>query len=444
MRFLLVVALMCAGCEVCEELAPLPPGDVDQPQPAPDEGFTLLPLRADITDVQPQTGIVLWDGADDDEDVKRDGTIALEYAYMKPSDVAVAADPSGWDWSGVDALLDRVASRGHQSIIRFYYVYPGEETAVPDYIKQRNDYFEATAEVEGQNTFFPSWGNAELQRFHLEFYTELAARYDDDPRLAFLQVGFGLWAEYHLYGVRYELGVQFPTKAFQQEFFAHMSEQFHTLKWSVSIDAADDAYSPLAETPSMLALDFGLFDDSFMSEEHAAYNAVNWSTLQFAERFKRVPHGGELSYYSDFDQAHALDVQGIYGRTFEELASQFHLSYMIGADQPQYQSPARIKEAGRALGYAFEIVGYSSSLSATHIDITNTGIAPLYYDAFVVVAGVASTASLAGLLPGEVRRIEVPTAATATSAVRISGSRLVAGQTIQFRARLTDTVASAP
>ena len=28
---------------------------------------------------------------------------------------------------------------------------------------------------------------------------EFAARYDDDPRIAFLQVGFGLWGEYHIY-----------------------------------------------------------------------------------------------------------------------------------------------------------------------------------------------------------------------------------------------------
>jgi hypothetical protein len=442
MRVVLTVAVMlaCAGCEQ----PPVDPDDddVDQPQPEPEEGFTLLPLHADITEVQPQTGIVLWDGTYDDDDVKRDGTIALEYAYMKPSDVVTGPDPSTWDWSGVDALLDRVAARGHQSIVRFYYVYPGFPTAVPQYIKDRSDYHETTADSEGQPTGFPDWGNAELQRFHLEFYSEVATRYDDDLRLAFLQVGFGLWDEYHIYDAPHELGVQFPTKAFQQDFFAHMNEQFHTLKWSVSIDAADDEYSPLAATPSMLALGFGLFDDSFMSEEHAAYNAVNWATLQVDDRFKQAPHGGELSYYSDFDQQHALDVDGLYGRTFEQLSSQFHISYMIGADQPEYQSAARIKQAGLSLGYAFQIVGYSSSSTTTRIDVENTGIAPPYYDAFVVVDGVSSTTSLLGLLPGEVRRIEVPTAATTSSVVGISGGRVVSGQTIQFRARLADTVAS--
>ena len=91
---------------------------------------------------------------------------------------------------------------------------------------------------------------------------ELTARYDADPRLAFLQVGFGLWAEDHVY------------------------------------DPGERLASPV---------------------------------------------GGELSYYTDYDQEHALDLpDGPHGVAFETLAAEYNVSYMIGNDQPDYQSWARI------------------------------------------------------------------------------------------------------
>jgi len=125
---------------------------------------------------------------------------------------------------------------------------PGYATAVPDYIKNLPDYDETLGTSESQPTWFPDWTHQELQDFTLEFYTAFAARYDDDPRLAFLQTGFGLWAEYHIYDGPFILGVTFPSKAFQTLFFQHLGNTFDKLPWSVSIDAASEEYSPLSQT----------------------------------------------------------------------------------------------------------------------------------------------------------------------------------------------------
>ena len=94
--------------------------------------------------------------------------------------------------SSLRRLLDEVAGRGHQAMLRFRFVYPGYETSVPDYIKGLGDYSETQGQSEGRTTWFPDWAHPELQRFALEFYTELAAQYDTDARLAFIQTGFGL------------------------------------------------------------------------------------------------------------------------------------------------------------------------------------------------------------------------------------------------------------
>ena len=352
---------------------------------------------------------------------------------MGPNSIVAAADT--YDWSAFDAFLERIASRGHQAVVRFYYVYPGAATTVPDYIKDLPDYQETLGTSEGQATYFPDWTHAELMRFHLDFYTRFAERYDADARIAFLQVGFGLWGEYHIYDGPNTIGEQFPSKAFQETFLRHLEATFVITHWSISIDAGDDYYSPFSAVPDLLQIAFGNFDDSFMHEEHADYNEDMWDFFGHPLRYAHSPHGGELSYYSNYDQQHALDAQGMYGRTYEELSAKFHISYMIGNDQPRHQSDARIREAGMANGYRFEVLSFRASSDHSLVRVRNIGIAPIYYDAFVTVDGVRALESLKGLLPGETREYQVQAGGISPS-LSIECDRLVAGQRIGFQADL--------
>ena len=71
--------------------------------------------------------------------------------------------------------------------------------------------------------------------------------------------------------------------------------------------------------------------------------------------------------------------------------------------------------------------------------VTNEGVAPIYYDAFVAIDGVRSDASLKGLLPGQTWTIQT-LAGTAVGGqaptLTIESDRLVAGQVIEFAADL--------
>jgi hypothetical protein len=172
------------------------------------QAFSPVRLTSRITHVQPMTGIVYWTTSEHN----RSDAIQLEYSYMKYSDVVVRRGE--YDWSVMDRLLDEVAARGHQAIVRFYFVYPGHKTTVPAYINSLPDYREVASKSEGKPTSFVDWSHPELKRFTLEFYEKLASRYDQDPRLAFLETGFGLWAEYHIYDGPMTLGKTFPDKPF--------------------------------------------------------------------------------------------------------------------------------------------------------------------------------------------------------------------------------------
>ncbi len=401
-------------------------GDID-----PGGEFVDVLLTSAITHVQPMTGIVLWN----DHESSGTGAIQLEYSYMAFDDVAVVENPSDWDWSGVESLLDEVAGHGHQAILRFYYVYPGSPTTVPGYIKALSGYDETSGYSEGEFTWYPDWSSVALQDFTKDFYTEFAARHDDDPRMAFLQVGFGLWGEYHLYDPGEELGVNFPSKAYQTEFFQHLASVFDELRWSISIDAADDSNTPFADTPALGDLVFGLFDDSFLSEDHDGYNDDCFDFFGAARRLTS-PVGGEISYYTDWDQRHALDLpDGPHGTSYEAMAARYNVSYMIGNDQPDYQSMDRIEQAGIASGYSFRVIAFSAAPFASKVTVLNEGIAPIYTDAFVTVNGVRATESLAILMPGDSHEYWVGSGGTGPT-LSIECDRLVAGQEIQFAASL--------
>ena len=92
--------------------------------------FERVPLQSEIQNVQPMTGIVLWNTH---SKVNTDN-IQLEYSYMLYNDVCKGQGV--YDWTPMDRLLEQAASRGHQVVVRFRYTYVGKECAVPDYIKE--------------------------------------------------------------------------------------------------------------------------------------------------------------------------------------------------------------------------------------------------------------------------------------------------------------------
>ena len=218
--------------------------------------FRSITVPGKITDVQPMTGIVFWTSSEEVE--TKD--IQLEFSYMLYSDIVSQKDI--YNWKKVDDLLTKIASRGHQAILRFRFEYPGENggvTSVPQYIKESEGYNETYYKGEDGKCYYVDWTNTELQAFTLDFYSKFAERYDTDPRLAFLQTGFGHWAEYHIYGgPKLALGKNFPSKDFQEKFVKHLSNTFENTQWSISIDAADDEYTPFADREDLRNLSFGL------------------------------------------------------------------------------------------------------------------------------------------------------------------------------------------
>ncbi len=383
--------------------------------------FRPLPLHSRITHVQPMTGIVMWE----DSENSHTDAIALEYSYFRYDDVVKGKDE--YDWSAVERKLKAIAGRGHQAVFRFYETWPGRQTTVPAYLKALPDYHETQAKSEDRDTGFPDWSNAEYQHFFLDFYQRFAERYDGDPRLAFLEVGFGLWAEYHIYSGPEILGKTFPSKEFQARFFQRLTTVFQHTPWMISQDAHEERRAPFADQPDLLRLEFGLFDDTFHLAWRPSYNLEGWEFFG-RDRWQRSPCGGEILFRN---QERADQVAAAWATE----AANFHVTFMICEQWPRWTTMDRIREHSLACGYKFRVTAFEASDTAAHVTVTNAGVAPIYYDAFVAVNGVRAKDSLKGLLPGEQRRITVA-AGGADPKVTIECDRLVPGQHIEFEAEL--------
>ena len=424
------------------------------------QSWESIELTRQITHPQPMTGLVLWPEEAKNRHAQYGRTIQLEFSYCLPCKVVTGCEEDGtivYDWSWFENILDDVASRGHQLIARFRYEYPSGKdvdgnkgtTAVPDYIKQRSDYTETYASNPGGDgpTYYADWSNTELQRFTLQFYTDFAQHYAHDARLAFLEVGFGHWSEYHIYGTKLQLGKNFPSKAFQKRFFNHMSTVMTDIPWAVSIDAADDLYSPVVNDNRLMAMQFGLFDDSFMHETHeigtsSGYNEACWNAIGRGTRWQTGVCGGEISYYSSNDQKNFLSPNGLYGHTWAEQAAKYHLTFMIANDAPRggVATPARFRRGSMATGYRFVVKQCETDGTSTRLLVTNEGIAPLYRDAWFAIGSIRSETTLRGLLPDEERWVEIPAVPSADgSNVQIVSDCILPQQSIEFIADIKAT-----
>src|SRR5690606_37133113 len=134
-----------------------------------------------------------------------------------------------------------------------------------------------------------------------------------------VQTGFGLWAEFHIYDGPMELGKTFPDKAFQAEFVRHLAVVLRETPWMISVDAAKEKRTPFAGDPTLIALPFGVFDDSFNHANHAKWNEPNWNRLG-RDRWQKAPAGGEFSFFEKRDHEEALAPKGPHGVAFEDHA----------------------------------------------------------------------------------------------------------------------------
>jgi len=374
-----------------------------------------IDLSHSVTQVEPLKGLVFFQDLAASKDTDYNGAISLEFLYCLPSDVVTgkSGETVTYDWTNFETKLDDIKSRNHQAIVRFRYEHPGQNAAIPQYIRDLAGYSPTTFTLPDETTptEYVDWANSEIQWFSKQFLTDFATKYDSDPRIGFIQLGFGHWSEYHIYGnTNFALGVNFPTKEYQAEYFTRANTVFLKTPYSFSISVGDGSYAPGPTDATFRENTFGLFDDSFMHETHEIssneddgwneklHNAVKYLGTNEAStplRWTKAPIGGEISYYTSTDQHNFLSPDGMYGTTWAAASAKYHITYMFANDvlDGSYGSVTSVTNAGKIVGYSLQISKYKRLGEVITVTVKNNGIAPMYHEVFVEI--VQSTDSVA-------------------------------------------------
>lgn len=391
----------------------------------------------------PLTGLALSASADKLDKYSR--AIGLEHEIFSFKDIVTGSAKGGYryNWAPITAFLEGAKARGHHAILRFRDTDP-ELTAPgvpPDLLRRRVTalYDENIPNVPNQRkVFFPDWSNPELVKFYVGFFTRFAEKFDHDRTLATVQIGFGLWGEYHLdfpnlkqisdptiTSVATALGKIFPSKQDQLTILKTVEASLKQTPVGISIDAADENYTDFTRKEAWRKLPFGHFDDSLLA---TVEKEVNWRVFPNA---KTALNGGEISYYNDNDQEEALSPEGPNGVSLAQEAKNRSLTYVIANGQPKYHGPDRIAAAGKLLGYSLKIEAAFVENGRTLVTVTNIGAAPVHFDLYAEIASARAPESLRGLAPGQRKSITIP-GTGAPSAFRFWSPRLFDGEVIPF------------
>ncbi len=190
---------------------------------------------------------------------------SLEFYIVKLNQVMTGNNT--FDWSTyLEPTLSAAANRGKHAILRFVLDSPGEPTGVPQYLIDAGLKFNYyTAYGGGQS---PYYNDTNLLYALKTFIGAFGAKYDNDNRIGFLQVGLlGFWGEWHTYTNKDEGWIPATTKDLVVSWF---SSAFKNTQIQLRVP-----WSSALSLPK-----FGLHDDSFAySTLDGAANggvAVSW------------------------------------------------------------------------------------------------------------------------------------------------------------------------
>ncbi|MEZ6043640.1 MAG: DUF4832 domain-containing protein [Planctomycetaceae bacterium] len=333
-----------------------------------------------------------------------------------------------FNWQPLEELLNDVASRGHQTVLRIWMVYPGFDNGIPEFLikdglKVTTWLNEAMDPFPPAKVHTPDYNDPRLRRAMQSFVTAMGKKYDGDPRIGFLTAGLlGLWGEWHEYP-RQDL---FASKETQAEVLNAFTAAFRVTPILLRYPTGDDhwLYTKNAHRP------FGYHDDSFAwATLDTGRDEDSWffmPSMRVAgpsamSKWKTHPIGGEIRpelWGSIFDD----NVDHKQAQDFGQCVRETHASWLLDTGMMEKkQSRVRVKNASIAvqkMGYEFHVtqtsIKHEASRTNVKVQLRNTGVAPFYYDWKVVMAAFDSRQAtlrqwptdwkITGLLPGDADR----------------------------------------
>lgn len=345
--------------------------------------FAAETLKFDCSDevlINPFMGLVAW-ATDNPELLEQDFSLV----YVDVTWAEFEPEEGYYDFKALEerCQFELWKSMGKKAVFRFVIDEPTDKKHmdIPQWL------YDKTKDGKNYNTSYgkgysPDYSNKTLIQAHEKAINAIAERYDDDPFIAFVELGsLGHWGEWHVH----EKVGSFPLPKIYNQYIDHYTESFTKTKLLMR--------RPFS---SIKNLEVGLFNDASGLEKDTTtwlswienggdYEGRKNELSAMPNRWKTSPIGGELS--SNVDEAKLL------GKNFKtqlELFEQAHTSWIGPHAFTTYKT--RTKKERKNLDTLLTTIGYRFYVSKMKIDdknitftMENVGIAPFYFSWDVVV-----------------------------------------------------------
>lgn len=305
---------------------------------------------------------------------------SMEFSYFALSDFITGRNANGSFAFRADALekmLDRAQSRGNQSIFRVYIDYPGKPTGLPAFLSKEGVAVSTFPRDSGSAVTITDYDDERLISAVEHCIAELGKRYDGDPRLGFITMGFlGLWGEWHTYPHNSKMAA----KATQQRVYDAFAQAFKTTPVLNRYPAGPDHDSLIANSDR----EVGYHDDSFA---WSTLPTRDWHFLTLMDRagarekWRSQPIGGEIrpelwkTLFTDSPHRQQQD--------FAACIQSAHVTWLM--DSSMFREAglstnrrARAYETLAGIGYELHVVSVHHNGQTLALSIKNTGVAPFY------------------------------------------------------------------
>lgn len=350
---------------------------------------------------------------------------SMEFMYLALSDLMKAEDQ--FDWQPLEQLLDDIASRGNQAVIRVYVEYPGKTKGIPEYLIEQglkvHTYVNTnTAPLPPTKVSTPDYEDPRLRSALTAFITALGDKYDGDPRLAYITAGLlGTWGEWHTYP-RNDL---WASKTTQDLVLDAYERSFASTPVLLRYPAGPDHYSQTANA----SRSFGYHDDSFAwatldtgnkQDDWFYMPALKAAGDDALAKWKAHPIGGEIRpevWGKIFDQQDQWPKQA---QDFHDCVTATHATWLMDTgmfrEVASQQRRDRATREVRRMGYdlyvrrAEFVQGPASRDMQVRLEVINRGVAPFYADWPTEIALVSADGKIAQrfTMPGLSMRHRLP------------------------------------
>lgn len=367
---------------------------------------------------------------------------SLEWDYTQLAEVMTG--PAEFNWAPFERKLNAAAGRGCQFIARFYLEWPGRKTGVPAFLIAQGLPMRTWTNTNTQPfppavDHTPDYEDPRLRAALTNFIHAWGARYDGDPRLGFVELGLlGTWGEWH----NSPNDQWFASKTVQREVMDAYEQAFKKTRLVARYPAGAD-HRRYADNSKRA---FGYHDDSFAwATVHSGRQGDGWffeTLLRQAgalDKWRLQPVGGEVRpevWDCLFDDPSCAPK----GQEFDHCVAVTHVSWLCneGVFRPKLKGAARERalQAAQRMGYELHVAAADLQMAAGQLSValsvTNTGVAPFYYDwpvelAFLDAAGKAAATwttdwKLTEVQPGQPARqwtCQTPLPANAARPLRV-------------------------